>query len=797
MNDMITMDQLRPKQSAYIRAIGGSGALRHHLLDMGLTPKTEVTLRKIAPLGDPIQIELRGYELTLRLDEAKKIEVEDIHQKAQPKSQSESYRPIAHPGVGELGTDGDYHVHDKADAIAKGQPLTFALAGNQNCGKTTLFNQLTGAKQHVGNFPGVTVDRKDGTIRHYPEATVTDLPGIYSLSPYSSEEIVTRDFLMKTRPSGIINIVDASNIERNLYLTMQLMELGIPMVLALNMMDEVRANGGSVRINELEQTLGIPVVPISAVKNEGIDELVDHAIHVARHREIPARIDFCAESDMPGDQVGAVHRAIHSTVHLIEPYAKAADLPVRFSATKVIENDPLIGKALALPPEAQTALEQIVRVMEKDSALDREAALANMRFTFIENVCAKTVVKPHESREHRRSVALDRILTGKYTAIPAFLGIMAFIFVMTFNFIGAGLSELMAMGVDAVTALIDAGLTAAAINPLVHALVIDGICNGVGSVLSFLPTIVTLFFFLSILEDSGYMARVAFVMDRLLRRVGLSGRSFVPMLIGFGCSVPAIMATRTLSSERDRKMTILLTPFMSCSAKLPIYGLMVSAFFPKQWQAVVMIGLYFFGIFCGILYALLLKGRVYRGEPVPFVMELPNYRLPSAKSVVRLIWEKAKGFIQKAFTIIFAATIIIWALQTFDTQLNVAASPDTSLLAMIGSLTAPIFKPLGFGDWRVATALITGFTAKESVVSTLSVLLGDDVSALSTLFTPFTALIFLVFTLLYTPCVAAVATVRREMGSARAAAVTVVVQCAIAWVVAFIVREIGLLMGFV
>ncbi|WP_230198075.1 ferrous iron transport protein B [Megasphaera massiliensis] len=797
MNDMITMDQLRPKQSAYIRAIGGSGALRHHLLDMGLTPKTEVTLRKIAPLGDPIQIELRGYELTLRLDEAKKIEVEDIHQKAQPKSQSESYRPIAHPGVGELGTDGDYHVHDKADAIAKGQPLTFALAGNQNCGKTTLFNQLTGAKQHVGNFPGVTVDRKDGTIRHYPEATVTDLPGIYSLSPYSSEEIVTRDFLMKTRPSGIINIVDASNIERNLYLTMQLMELGIPMVLALNMMDEVRANGGSVRINELEQTLGIPVVPISAVKNEGIDELVDHAIHVARHREIPARIDFCAESDMPGDQVGAVHRAIHSTVHLIEPYAKAADLPVRFSATKVIENDPLIGKALALPPEAQTALEQIVRVMEKDSALDREAALANMRFTFIENVCAKTVVKPRESREHRRSVALDRILTGKYTAIPAFLGIMAFIFVMTFNFIGAGLSELMAMGVDAVTGLIDAGLTAAAINPLVHALVIDGICNGVGSVLSFLPTIVTLFFFLSILEDSGYMARVAFVMDRLLRRVGLSGRSFVPMLIGFGCSVPAIMATRTLSSERDRKMTILLTPFMSCSAKLPIYGLMVSAFFPKQWQAVVMIGLYFFGIFCGILYALLLKGRVYRGEPVPFVMELPNYRLPSAKSVVRLIWEKAKGFIQKAFTIIFAATIIIWALQTFDTQLNVAASPDTSLLAMIGSLTAPIFKPLGFDDWRVATALITGFTAKESVVSTLSVLLGDDVSALSTLFTPFTALIFLVFTLLYTPCVAAVATVRREMGSARAAAVTVVVQCAIAWVVAFIVREIGLLMGFV
>lgn len=791
----MTLDQLETGQSAEIIHINGKGELRHHLLDMGLTPGTKVTLRKVAPMGDPIQMELRGYELTIRLADAKELEIKKIRKTEQSKTGEERYRPIPHPGVGELGKAGNYHSHNRDNAIPKGQPLTFALAGNQNSGKTTLFNQLTGANQHVGNFPGVTVDKKDGVIRNHPEATITDLPGIYSLSPYSSEEIVTRDFLMNSNLSGIINIVDASNIERNLYLTMQIMELGIPMVLALNMMDEVRANGGSIRINELEEILGIPVVPISAVKNEGIDELIDHAIHVARFKETPARIDFCPESVTPGDPVGAVHRCIHGAVHLLEPYARKAGLPVRFASTKMVENDKLIAQALQLPPEAKEALTHIISVMEKESGLDREAALANMRFSFIENLCEKTVVKPHESKEHKRSVAIDRVLTGKYTAIPCFIGIMALIFVATFSFVGAWLSDLMSLLVDGVTSLIDSGLTAAQVNPVVHSLVIDGICNGVGSVLSFLPTIVTLFFFLSILEDTGYMARVAFFMDKLLRRIGLSGRSFVPMLIGFGCSVPAIMATRTIPSERDRKMTILMTPFMSCSAKLPIYGLLTSAFFPKQWRGLVMVGLYLLGIVCAILYALVLKKGVYKGEPVPFVMELPNYRIPGAKSVLHLIWEKAKGFTQKAFTIIFAATIVIWFLQTFDARLNVADSADQSLIAMLGNLIAPIFKPLGFGDWRAATALLAGFSAKESVVSTLTVLLGGDVSLLSTLFTPFTALVFLVFTLLYTPCVAAVATVRREMGSARAAAVTVVTQCGIAWIIAFAVHSIGLLFG--
>ena len=790
------MDKLKPKQSAFITRVGGGGGLRHHLLDMGLTPGTEITLQKIAPMGDPIQIEVRGYELTLRLDEAKKIEIENIHErKVVADSKPQRHKSIPHPRVGELGEANDYHIHDESKALPKDSKLTFALAGNQNCGKTTLFNQLTGANQHVGNFPGVTVDRKDGTIKNHPEATVTDLPGIYSLSPYSSEEIVTRDFLIKDKPSGIINIVDASNLERNLCLTMQLMELGIPMVLALNMMDEVRENGGSIRVNELEQILGIPVIPISAVKNEGIDELVSHALHVARFMEKPGRIDFCTDSVDKKDPVGAVHRCIHAVVHMIEPEAKQSGLPLRFAATKLIENDVPIEKLLNLTDDKKQAFEHIVSVMEDETGLDREAAISNMRFSFIEKMCQKTVVRPHESKEHKRSMKIDRLLTGRYTAIPCFIAIMALIFVMTFNLVGAWLSDLMSLGVDSVISLIDNALTAVQINPVVHSLVVDGICNGVGSVISFLPTIVTLFFFLSILEDTGYMARVAFVMDKLLRKIGLSGRSFVPMLIGFGCSVPAIMSTRTLSSERDRKMTILLTPFMSCSAKLPIYSLIISVFFPRQYQALVMVGLYIFGIICAIIYALILKSTKFKGEPVPFVMELPNYRLPSAKSVVHLIWEKAKGFIEKAFTIIFVASIIIWFLQTFDARFNVAESPEQSLLAMIGSLVAPIFAPLGFGDWRVSTALITGFTAKESVVSTLTVLMGGNAELVSTLFTPFTAAVFLVFTLLYTPCVAAIATVKREMGGTKAAVATVIIQCAIAWCVAFLIHAVGLAFG--
>lgn len=790
------MDKLKPKQSAFITRVGGDGALRHHLLDMGLTPGTEITLQKIAPMGDPIQIEVRGYELTLRLDEAKKIEIENIHErKVVANSKPQRHKSIPHPRVGELGEANDYHIHDESKALPKDSKLTFALAGNQNCGKTTLFNQLTGANQHVGNFPGVTVDRKDGTIKNHPEATVTDLPGIYSLSPYSSEEIVTRDFLIKDKPSGIINIVDASNLERNLCLTMQLMELGIPMVLALNMMDEVRENGGSIRVNELEQILGIPVIPISAVKNEGIDELVSHALHVARFMEKPGRIDFCTDSVDKKDPVGAVHRCIHAVVHMIEPEAKQSGLPLRFAATKLIENDVPIEKLLNLTDDKKQAFEHIVSVMEDETGLDREAAISNMRFSFIEKMCQKTVVRPHESKEHKRSMKIDRLLTGRYTAIPCFIAIMALIFVMTFNLVGAWLSDLMSLGVDSVISLIDNALTAVQINPVVHSLVVDGICNGVGSVISFLPTIVTLFFFLSILEDTGYMARVAFVMDKLLRKIGLSGRSFVPMLIGFGCSVPAIMSTRTLSSERDRKMTILLTPFMSCSAKLPIYSLIISVFFPRQYQALVMVGLYIFGIICAIIYALILKSTKFKGEPVPFVMELPNYRLPSAKSVVHLIWEKAKGFIEKAFTIIFVASIIIWFLQTFDARFNVAESPEQSLLAMIGRLVAPIFAPLGFGDWRVSTALITGFTAKESVVSTLTVLMGGDAELVSTLFTPFTAAVFLVFTLLYTPCVAAIATVKREMGGTKAAVATVIIQCTIAWCVAFLIHAVGLAFG--
>ena len=636
---MLTLGDLHIGQDAIIRVVGGEGELRHHLLDMGLTPGTEVTLRKTAPMGDPIEVELRGYELTLRLADAQKIEIDSVHATDRAAPSEERHKVVAHPGVGELDKAASYHERKAGAPIAAGAPLTFALAGNQNCGKTTLFNQLTGSNQHVGNFPGVTVDRKDGVIRNHKEATVTDLPGIYSLSPYSNEEIVTRDFILSEHPSGIINIVDASNIERNLYLTMQLMELDTPMVLALNMMDEVRANGGTIMVNQLEEMLGIPVVPISAAKNEGIDELIEHAIHVARYRELPGRIDFCTAGSDPADPRGAVHRCIHSVAHLIEDHAAAAGLPLRFAATKLVEGDTLIEKALQLNPNETDILGHAIAEMETVTGLDREAALADMRFTFIEKLCSATVVKPGESLEHKRSVAIDKILTGKYTALPCFAGIMALVFWLTFGVVGSTLSDWMTLGIDWFTGVVDRALTAYQINPVVHSLVIDGIFAGVGSVLSFLPTIVILFFFLSILEDTGYMARVAFVMDKLLRRIGLSGRSFVPMLVGFGCSVPAIMATRTLSSERDRRMTILLTPFMSCSAKLPIYALFTAAFFPRVWRAPVMIFLYLFGILCGILYSLILKQTCFRGEPVPFVMELPNYRLPSPKSVGQLIWE--------------------------------------------------------------------------------------------------------------------------------------------------------------
>ena len=786
----MTLADLKIGQDAVLRTIGGQGELRHHLLDMGLTPGTEVTLRKVAPMGDPIEVELRGYELTLRLDDAAKIEVENVHETDRAARSEERHTAVPHPGVGELRKAPSYHDRKSGAEIPKGQPLRFALAGNQNCGKTTLFNQLTGSNQHVGNFPGVTVDRKDGAIRGHAEATVTDLPGIYSLSPYSNEEIVTRDFLLNTHPDGIINIVDASNIERNLYLTMQLMELNIPLVLALNMMDEVRANGGTIMVNELEELLGVPVVPISASKNEGIDELVEHALHVARHRETPGRIDFCDAGDGAG---GAVHRCVHAVSHLIEDHAARTGLPLRFAATKLVEGDTLIESALDLDANETELLGHTIAELESETGLDREAALADMRFNFIERLCDKTVVRPGESREHKRSVAIDRILTGKYTALPCFIGIMALVFWLTFGVIGAGLSDLLTLGIDALTNLTDHALTVYGINPVVRSLVIDGIFAGVGSVLSFLPTIVTLFFFLSILEDTGYMARVAFVMDQLLRRIGLSGRSFVPMLIGFGCSVPAIMATRTVSSDRDRKMTILLTPYMSCSAKIPIYAVFAAAFFPQN-RGLAMICLYALGIVMGIIVALILKSTAFRGQPVPFVMELPNYRMPSLKSVGLLLWEKAKDFLERAFTVIFMATVLIWFLQTFDTRLNVVADSADSLLALIGQLIAPVFRPLGFADWRMVTALISGFTAKEAVVSTLAVLLGTNVanlsSALGSVFNPITAVSFLVFTLLYTPCVAAVATIRRELGSAVKTIGVVIMQCSVAWLTAFVIYNV-------
>ena len=786
----MTLDKLEVGKDAVIESVGGKGALRRHFLDMGLTPGTEVTMMKKAPMGDPIELRLRSYELTLRLADAAQIEISGIHDTDTVRSRQAHLKDIPHPQVGEMGI---YHVRKKGNELREGEPLTFGLIGNQNCGKTTLFNQLTGANQHVGNFPGVTVDRKDGQIKNHPEATVTDLPGIYSLSPYTNEEIVTRDFLIQNKPRGIINIVDATNIERNLYLTMQLIEMDIPMVLALNMMDEVRENGGTIQVNRLEEALGIPVIPISAAKNEGIGELIEHAIHVARYDECPGRLDFCDANGENGQ--AAIHRCIHAVVHLIEDHAKKAEIPARFAATKLVEGDKLILQQLGLDRNEEETLEHMIHEMEEECAKDREAALADMRFKFIEKVCTQTVVKPTESKAHARSVKADKILTGKYTALPAFAAIMGLIFWLTFGVIGAGLSDWLSVGIDIVTDFADRALTAYGLNPVVHSLIIDGIFAGVGSVLSFLPIIVVLFFFLSILEDSGYMARIAFVMDKLLRKIGLSGRSFVPMIIGFGCSVPAIMATRTLSSERDRKMTILLTPFMSCSAKLPIYALFTNAFFPK-YRALVMVGLYFTGIIVGVLFSLLLKNTAFQGEPVPFVMELPNYRLPSLKSVGMLIWDKAKDFITKAFTIIFMASIVIWFLQTFDVRLNVVVDSKDSLLALIGGFAAPVFVPLGFGDWRISTALITGFTAKESVVSTLTVLFGGDMSALNTLFTPFSALVFLVFTLLYTPCVAAIASVKREMGTARSAFLVVIMQCVIAWIVAFAVRMIGMLIGF-
>lgn len=779
----MTLKDLNIGETAVVGTVGGEGALRQHFLDMGLIPGEEVTLVKFAPMGDPMELSIHGYELTLRLDDAARIGVTLAKAPAVKKAAAESEKPVEHPGLGEGGR---YHTKKGENPLPDGTTLTFALAGNQNCGKTTLFNQLTGSNQHVGNFPGVTVDRKSGAIRNNPNTEVTDLPGIYSMSPYTSEEIVTRQFIIGEKPTGIINIVDATNIERNLYLTMQLMELDTPMVLALNMMDEMRGNGGTVRINKMEAMLGIPVVPISAAKNEGVDELVDHALHVAKYQERPGRMDFCSEED----HGGAVHRCIHGIIHLIEDHAKAAGIPVRFAATKLVEGDQRIEAALKLDQNEKEIIEHIIVQMEQERGLDRAAAIADMRFHFIHQLVDQTVVKPRQSKEQLRSARIDRFLTGRYTAIPAFVGIMALVFYLTFGVIGLALQNLLEVGIDALTAAVDSTLTAWNVNAAVHSLVIDGIFTGVGSVLSFLPIIVTLFFFLSLLEDTGYMARVAFVMDKLLRRIGLSGRSIVPMLIGFGCTVPGVMASRTLPSERDRKMTILLTPFMSCSAKLPIYSLFAAAFFPEH-AALVMVSLYFLGIAVGILMAILLKSSVFKGEAVPFVMELPNYRLPGLKNVVQLLWEKARDFLQRAFTVIFVATIIIWFLQSFDLRLSLTADPQQSILAWLASGIAPLFAPLGFADWRVSTALITGFMAKESVVSTLTILYGSS-AAFAAALSPAAAAPLLVFCLLYTPCIAAVASVKRELGG-KWAFIMVANQCIVAWLAAFGTRLIMML----
>ena len=780
----MTIKDLKEGQSATICTVGGDGALRQHFLDMGVIPGIEVKLIKYAPMGDPLEIRIHDYELTLRLADAEQIEVsdkksdEDEHRKDNKKDKA----LVEHPGLGE---GGKYHVKADEHPLPKDEILTFALVGNQNCGKTTLFNQLTGSNQHVGNFPGVTVDRKEGMIKGYPDTRVTDLPGVYSLSPYSSEEIVTRQFVFDEKPKGIINIVDATNIERNLYLTMQLMELDIPMVLALNMMDEVRENGGSIRINQLESMLGIPVIPISAIKNQGVDELIEHAVHVARYQERPGRQDFCD----PEDHGGSVHRCLHGIMHLIEDHAENAGIPVRFAAAKVAEGDAEMEKSLHLEQNETEMIEHIVSQMEEERGIDRAAAIADMRFDFIQRICRQTVVKPAESKERIRSRRIDAVLTGKYTAVPTFILIMGAVFFLTFNVIGAVLQNLLEKGIDYLTAQMDQLLTAWSVNPVLHSLVIDGIFKGVGSVLSFLPIIVVLFLFLSLLEDSGYMARVAFVMDKPLRKIGLSGRSIVPMLVGFGCTVPGIMASRTLPSERDRKMTILLTPFMSCSAKLPIYAFFATAFFPK-YKALVMVGLYVVGILIGIFVALIIRKTLFKGEAVPFVMELPNYRMPALKNVLQLLWEKAKDFLQRAFTVIFVATIVIWFLQSFDLHFNLTADSQNSILAVVAGLIAPVFAPLGFGDWRISTALISGFMAKESVVSTLSVLTGS-MDVIHKILTPASALSLLIFCLLYTPCVAAVSSVKRELGS-KWALVVVVGQCVVAWIMAALVYAICL-----
>ena len=779
----MTLRELGVGKSAVIRQVGGDGALRQHFLDMGMVPGAEVTVVKLAPMGDPMELQIHGYELTLRLSEAEQITVELIQHRTRSHQGTDRASDRTHPGLGENGWS-----HDKAEEhpLPDDVPLTYALVGNQNCGKTTLFNQLTGSRQHVGNFPGVTVDRKDGAILGYPNTLVTDLPGIYSMSPYSSEEIVSRNFVLEEKPRAIINIVDATNIQRNLYLTMQLLEMDVPMVLALNMMDEVIGNQGFIDVNAMEEMLGIPVIPISAAKNQGVDELVQHAIHVAKYQEQPLQQDFCGKED----HGGAVHRCIHAVIHLIEDHAQAAGLPGRFAATKAIEGDPLILEQLHLDQNELDLLEHIVQQMETERGLDRSAAIADMRFAFIERLCEQTVVKPKESRERLRSERIDRVLTGKYTAIPCFLGIMVLVFYLTFNVVGAWLQDLLAAGIDYLSAAADSWLTAVHVNPAIHSLVIDGIFTGVGSVLSFLPIIVTLFFFLSMMEDSGYIARVAFVMDKLLRKIGLSGKSIVPMLIGFGCTVPAVMSTRTLTSERDRKMTILLTPFMSCTAKLPIYAFFVSAFFPGR-GGLIMAGLYILGILMGILAALLYKETLFRGEPIPFVMELPNYRLPGLKNVTQLLWEKAKDFLQRAFSIILIATVAVWFLQSFDLHLNMVSDSAHSILAVVSGAIAPLFAPLGLGDWRICTALICGVMAKESVVSTLEVLFGGSITAA---LSPLAAACLLVFSLLYTPCVAAIASIKRELGTRWAVAV-VVWQCALAWAAASIVHLIGLLLG--
>ena len=783
------LDELEIGKDAIIASAASDDvALHQHILDMGLTPGTEVTMMKYAPMGDPMEIRLRGYELTLRRDTAARIELVDVHDTDTVARHAPQTGSVAHPALGE-----GYHPRRTKKAVPEGSPITFALAGNQNCGKTTLFNCLTGSNQHVGNFPGVTVDRKDGQIRNHPEATVTDLPGIYSLSPYTGEEVVSRQFILDSQPDAVIDIIDATNIERNLYLTLQLMELDRPMVIALNMMDEVTANGGTIDVNLLERELGVPVVPISAAKNEGIGELVEHAMHIARYGERPGRIDFCSSAaDSPDG--GALHRCIHGIANLIEDHAKAAAIPLRFAATKLVEGDALVIEALNLDQNELDAIEHIISQMEEESGSDRLCALADMRFTFIEDVCATCVVKPHESREHKRSVAIDRVLTGRFTAIPMFILIMGLVFWLTFGVIGAALQGLLEQLVSMVIGATDAGLTAFGTNPVVRSLVVNGVLTGVGSVLSFLPIIVVLFLLLSILEDSGYMARVAFVMDKILRRFGLSGRSFVPMLVGFGCSVPAIMSTRTLPSDHDRKMTVMLTPFMSCSAKLPVYGLLCAAFFP-QATVPAMVSLYILGILVGMIVATILNHTVFKGEPVPFIMELPNYRMPSAKTTLLLAWDKAKGFITKAFTIIFAASVVIWFLQTFDIRFNMVTDQSQSMLAGLGGLIAPVFAPLGFGDWRTSTALVCGLVAKESVISTLTVLLGStSAAALSGMFTAPIAYVFLVFVLLYPPCVAAISTVRSELGGRYAAAVFAL-QVTVAWIIAFVVHTVFLLAG--